>query len=265
MSFMDLFKDIMLVITGGVVTYLTTMAVNRVQARKPSISWRLLPAVSFPSESITSFSISLENDGNKDAENVRIAAIFPKDTKIESFEVQVSEKATGYEILKSEREDEIVVTFPLFYKNLECIFAFLARDLDPNDIQVSIVGGDVIGKKKLTETSKKEQRVKRYSRFTMSFLSFVIVIYSLILAYMLISGIAQANYAQQLDIAELYIETGHPELAINALEEVSHFWWVPTSTRLDYTLASVYVIKGEAGPAKYYIERAAKIRRVILK
>lgn len=258
MDIPSLTRDIVLLIIGGLVTYFSTLAINRTQNPKLSLSWRLLPPVFFPSEKISSFNLSVENDGSKDIENARVAINFPENTGIASFEVQVSEKAAKYEITRSEKSNEIVVVFPVFYKDLECMFAFLVKDLNPSDIEISIVGKDVLGKKKATEYSKEQLRSKKFRQTASLILGVLTSVYIGLIAYMLLINLAATNYTQQLDIAQIYFDSGKPELAIEVLEEVSHYWWVPSSTQADYLLAKAYANKGDVDSVIFYLRRIAE-------
>lgn len=258
MDITSLSKDVVLLIIGGLVTYFVTLAISKTQTPKPSLAWRLLPPVFFPTEKISSFNLAVENDGNKDAENVRIVISLPKEATIVSFELQVNEKAAKYEIARSADGREIAVTFPFYYKKLEAIFAFLAKDLDPADIDISIVGNEVIGTKKNTEYSQTKTRVNRTLRITTALMVGLTVAYAAIIGYMYVLGLVSVNYSQQIDIAQVFFEAGKPDMAIDILEEVAHYWWVPSSVQVNYLLASAYATKNDVSSSIFYLRRASE-------
>jgi hypothetical protein len=250
-------KDIFLLLAGGLITLVVTVITNRIQARKAFLTWRLLPPVMFTAQGVTTFNLAIENSGSADAENVRVAIQYPKETIVESFEVQTSEKAMAYEILTSGNGNEFLVEFSTFPKDLDCILAFLARNINPDDIVVSIIGKEVVGKEKTADYKTKSEQFRRFSLLINVF-SLVISLLLLggTVVYSYVIGLANANYAQSLDIAELYIETGHPELAIQKYEGLTREWWFPTTTQMYYRLASAYALTNDSEKSVHYLRIA---------
>ena len=147
MDIFSILKDIFLVVLGGIITFYVTILVSKYQECKPDIFWKILPPISFPSKDITSYSLVIENTGNKDANNIRASIILPNNATVEHFDIQLNKAATKYE--SSQSNNKFLLDFPVFYKDLECVLSFFTKKLSSDDIQkikVSIVGLDISGK-----------------------------------------------------------------------------------------------------------------------
>ena len=119
MDIVSLLKDLSLLIVGGLITLAVTVIASRIQTRKPRLVWRLLPPVSFPSQGLTAFNVTIANDSAADAENVRVVINHPQEAAIQSFEIQVSESAMAYNVVDSERPNQLAVSFPLFARGID--------------------------------------------------------------------------------------------------------------------------------------------------
>lgn len=251
---MLIIKDIFLLILGGLITFLITYIINKIQSRKPVLSWRILPPVYFPSQELTAINLSLENNGTKAAKNVKALISCPKEVKIESFDIQKSEKAMDYKIHDTKKTNEIELYFPNFNYGLECILTFMAKQLKPRDINVSIVGEDIVGKRKTSEKAKSDKLLD----FVPKILIFIAIIFSLFIGYEIVRNLASINHLQQIEIANLYMETGKYDLAIDKYKKVINHWWVPFPKRTYYELAKAYAHKGDAQRATVYLKEFVK-------
>lgn len=250
---MDLVKDIFLVLAGGLVTFLVTIAINKLQSRGPSVTWRMLPPVFFPSRELTALSVSIENSGAKSAKNLRIVVEFPENVSVESFEIQVSEKAMKYEVKESEDKNHIEVFFPSFGKDLECILGFLSKGAEPK-IHVSIIGDDdVIGKEKELYSLAKAQRRRNLS--TSMYMVFLTVLALTAIAWLNLVRMRQDSYAQQMDIAEVYLLNNDFDRAITEYQKIPERWGFPTAPRLYYKMAIAFAGKGEVDKSLFFLSK----------
>jgi hypothetical protein len=273
MDFLAIMKDLGLVAAGGFVTFVVTLAVNRVQGRKPSLVWRLLPPVFFPSQELASFSISIENEGPKNARDVTVVVSCPQHSHIDSLEVQLDEKAATHEVIDTKKGNEAMVKLPCLHAGLSCIVSLLATELDPQDIRVSVVAQDSVGKEKPSGAGGPRSRVMRVIESLSPVVAlvgmlFVVAAYGV---FFVILGLSQVDYLQELDIAQLYMETGHADLAIATYEQMERDMWFPSSARpyFDmllpggarhyYLLASAYADLGNVESCVHYLRKAASL------
>lgn len=250
----ELLKNIALVLAGGLTTFFATWGINKVQVRAPRLLWRLLPAVRFATQGISTFSIVIVNEGTKDAEDVKVVVKFPSEAAIESFEVQVSEEAMSYELTTTEKENRVDLNIPLFSKGLDCVISFLAKDIEKKDISVSVVGREVVGKEK----GEKKFKTAILKKLYLAMLVLASIMLALSTIYVAVVSLASANYAQQLDIAKLYVQTGHLNLAISKYEEMARYWWVPENARLHYKIAVAYGQKDDVEKTIYHLSKAGR-------
>ena len=249
---MDLSKDLLLLPAGGLVTFIVTIAINKLQSRGPSVKWRILPPVFFPSQQLTAFNVAIENIGAKSAKNVRAVVILPDNAIVESFEIQVSEEAMKYE--SHSEKNHVEVFFPYFGKGLECIIGVLSKGVNVSQIHVSIIGDeDVIGKAKEPHSSTTVYgRILGLIVHSFSW-TFVLIVAALLLIWAGLVTQRRDNYAQQMDIAEVYLQGNQFDKAITEYQKIPERWWFPTSPRLFYKMAIAFAGKGEFDKSLFFL------------
>ena len=251
---MDLSKDIFLLLAGGLVAFIVNIAINKLQSRGPSIKWRLLPPVFFRSQQLTAFSLSIENIGAKSAKNLRAVVILPDDAIIDSFEIQVSQQAMKYE--SSSGKNHVEIVFPYFGKGLECILGVLSKGVGLSRIVVSIIGDeDVIGKEKDPQSlTTLYGRTLSLIADSMS-LTVVVTIAMMVFIWAGIVTQKRDSYAQQMDIAEVYLQSNQFDKAITEYKKIPEQWWFPTSPRLYYKMAIAFAGKGEFDKSLFFLDK----------
>jgi hypothetical protein len=253
---MGISKDVILILVGGLVTFLVTLLINKIQSKKPLIVWRILPPVSFVSQGLMAFNVNIENRGSKSARNLKAVINFPQDAKIDSFEVQTSEKAMTYEILKSDNANKFEIYFPYFNKGLECILVFLIKNVNVPNIDISIVGDeDVIGAERgiisPVESSTIWRLIIKFNFFT------ALLIMALVAFVKYTDSLERSNdnYLQQMDIAEVYFENGKYDLALKEYGKIYERWWLHERPRLYYKTALTYAALNDTGQVILYLTK----------
>ncbi len=238
-----MFKDILLLIIGGVITFIVTLVVNRISRRVPCMTWRFLPPVHLQSQGLTAFNIVIANTGNESATNVESVIELPDDAQIDSLEVEPSQSSLKYTITKNaEHKNKIAVTFPRFHSNVDCVFSFLARKKDLTDLNVSITGdGDVIGEedKGLTpESMKKLHRRMNYIGY--GCMAVLIIITFAFVVWILASSIAFDGSMQKIAMGDIRYNSGDFQGALETYSQGSEKWSLPVEPALKYRMARTY-------------------------
>lgn len=259
MDVVSLLKGLAVLIGGGLITLAVTLIANRVQTRKPRLIWRLLPPISFPSQGLTAFNVTIANDSAADAENVRVVINHPQEAVIQSFEIQVSEPAMAYAIENTGRTNQLAVNFPLFARGIDCVCTFLGKGLSANDLNVSIIGKDVVGQKSRSE--EPERHLRRFKRLLNVMASIYLFVFLLGFAgtiFVIVIAVTSMNYLQGLDIAELYQSNGRWDKAIATYEDMARHSWFPRDAQLNYRLAAAYARNNNIQGALLYLQKVAR-------
>lgn len=176
-------KDVMLVLLGGFFTFLFTLVLNRIQRKEPNIEWRRLPQLSIPSHNLVGISYLIENNGRTKAKDITIKITIPKGATFQSLEVEPSEQAMKYTIHDSPSGNSKTVIIPNFTNKLSLSLSCLIANLSDKDIDISIVGEDIVGKE------KKDLNKKRIEKFS----KYIAVAYLVIYLTVIVGGIVAVS------------------------------------------------------------------------
>lgn len=236
-------ENIALLVIGGVITFLFTFVYRRLTQRSVHLTWRILPPVHLPSLELVAFNVIAANRGNDVAKNVRVIIALPQNSEIGSLEIQPSEAALRYSLnVHKEEKNKIDVEFPFFQSGVDCVFSFLARKSVTDGILVSIVAEeDTIGEPEKSFSPHETERLSRRIRYTSAVTTGFIVLFALIFSlWIVIVGNSRRDYMHQMDVGDLYYETGQYQKALEQYSKVPDKWYIPNMNVLRYRLARTY-------------------------
>lgn len=238
-----MYKDIVLLLIGGGITFIFAFVLNRLSRRKARLTWRILPPVHLPSQELAAFNLIIANRGTEVAKNVRVVIELPYETKIDSLEIQPSEAALRYSLsTREDQQNKIDVEFPSFQSSVDCVFSFLARKSDVNEIKVSITAEqNIVGEADKDISREAINRIRKTFLFT--YLG-MIGVTALITIFFAIWTLSLANsrreYLHQADIGDFYYASGQYQKALELYTKIPDKWYMLYSSGLRYRMARVY-------------------------
>ena len=99
------------------------------------------------------YNVQIENDGSKEAEDVRVAFVFTPNAILSDFSVEPSSKVITYTVDNPKDLKNAVVRIPILNAGESVKFSFLAenasqfltKNAKPENVQVSLRGKGVVG------------------------------------------------------------------------------------------------------------------------
>lgn len=234
--------EIILLIVGGVITFLSTMLFNRMSQRKPKMVWFTPPPIHFKNEGLDALQIVIFNDGNAPAKNVRVIVKLVDDAHFNSVEVHPSENALAY---STPSINPLEILIPRVPSGSSVSLSCIVQTVKESKSEISLVGDDdVIGVEHVRNSGRNQYAKNLRTMYwgmmaTMFFILFLFVIWSSALA------LSVKNEAQQIALGDIYFNKGEYELARKAYSEISTRWYEPSKALLFVKLAAVAAAQGK--------------------
>lgn len=235
-------KDIVLLISGGVVTFVITIATWKFQRKQPKITWHSLPELSFGKEHKKAISWVVGNSGNKSAKGVRILFRIPDEFEFSSFNAEPSEQALEYTIDEPTPQKRIV-SVPLFTHDVSINVSCIVPDnMTHEKIELSIVGEDVLGKE--AQPQDKGSALSFVARTIMPIFS--IIVFVGLPLYIVGFLLSLTSYSNTRDLARIYLEIGKPAEARRVYADFQDSSFFNTKPLIRYELARIFAIENNA-------------------
>lgn len=220
-------KEILLLASGGAITFAFTLLMNRFSRRKPSIVWRTLPPVHFPKAGLSAVQIIIANEGDAPATNVRTIVTLEKDGRFESVDVHPSEAALEYSCPSSAGPLELQL--PRFPSQANVSLSCIVQSSKEPTPQISIVGdGDIIGAEAQLVSPERMHRMRtRAMKMYVAAYAFVILSVLLLASWFTAIGVEYRASQQQIVLGDLYFKNGDYESARRIYSEISSRWYEP--------------------------------------
>jgi hypothetical protein len=216
-------SEVLLLLIGGVVTFAFTLILKRISKHKPRLVWMAPRPILLPNVGLAALQVTIFNDGDAPALNIRAIVWFDKEERFESVHIEPSEAALEYSCPST---NPLEVRLPQLPTGASVSLSCFVRSVEIPNPHISIVGDeDVVGNIYTPKRFNKMERI--INRVNVAGAGFMLLVTLILTVWATFVIHERADVLAEMSIADLYFANHDLDSAQRVYNGISPPWYMP--------------------------------------